>query len=167
MLTGHTATPWPRAAIDGKASGLRAEGKPHDWRFDRRKFLEWLTLRFEMRIPSSLNEINIIESFSSSDTNAFYKYFSLLDEYLRSKDVEEVWASPQMERLNLVDLIKAIRERPAMYIGSSSFRGCYSFLLGDERAYKDLQIPVGEDRAVFEGFKKWVETKKNQAQPRP
>jgi hypothetical protein len=54
-----------------------------------------------------------------------------------------------------------------MYLGTATFFGCCSFLVGDELASRDLHLPVDDSRNVFDGFKQWVETEKNRALPRP
>jgi hypothetical protein len=99
--------------------------------------------------------------------DAFYKYFSLLDEFLPMGRTHGHPESPATKRKSFAEIVKAIRERPGMYLGSPTFFGCHSYLSGDERAYLDLQLPVDETRAVFYGFKRWVETEKNRALPRP
>jgi hypothetical protein len=60
-------------------------------------------------------------------------------------------------------LLKKIRERPPLYLGTTSFRSCQLFLMGEERAYSDLALPQGDDRRIFSEFKNWVEKHKNEA----
>jgi hypothetical protein len=143
------------------------EMRPHDWQFDRRAFTEWLARRFEVYQAMTLNDIDIVCSFTSNEVDAFHRYFDLLEEFTELKDLEYRYIMPKLEPKTLTQIIKDIRERPSIYLGAPAFRPCYSYLIGDESAYKDLQLPINEDRVTFENFKEWVETKKNQAQPRP
>jgi len=143
------------------------EMRPHDWRFDRRAFTGWLARRFEVHQAKALNDVDIVCSFTSNEVDAFYRYFDLLEEFLKLKDIDNHSIVPKLESKTLAQIVKEIRERPAIYLGAAAFRPCYSYLIGDESACKDLQLPINEDRVIFENFKVWVETKKNQAQPRP
>jgi hypothetical protein len=142
------------------------EGKPHDWQFDRKEFWEWLTSRFQLHGADSIGDTTIVSSFSASDVDAFHNYFALLDEFLRKVPPRNQPDNPASKRMNFVETLRAIRERPAMYLGGPTFFGCCSYLMGDELAYRELQLPMDEGRVVFDGFKQWVETEKNRALPR-
>jgi hypothetical protein len=143
------------------------EGKPHDWQFDRKEFWEWLASRFQLRGADSIGDTTIVSSFSASDVDASYSYFALLDEFLRLVPPRSQPDNLASKRMNFVETLRTIRERPAMYLGGPTFFGCCSYLMGDELAYRELQLPLDESRVVFDGFKQWVETEKNRALPRP
>jgi hypothetical protein len=144
-----------------------AEGRPHGWQFDRKEFWKWLVSHFQLRGADSIGDINIVSSFSPNEVDAFYNYFALLDEFLRSSSAPNQPEDSGPKRKSFVEVLRAIRERPEMYLGGPTFFGCYSYLLGDGRAHLDLHLPMDDARNVFDGFKRWVETEKNRALPRP
>jgi hypothetical protein len=153
---------------NGYISGCAMEGKQCSLEFDARKYWEWLNERFQLSGAGAIGDISIVSSFSANDTEAFHKYFSLLDEFLHLEHAGDLNNRHlKIEKRNFVETIKAIRERPAMYLGSSTFLGLCSYLMGDEHAHRDLKLPVDDGRIVFDGFKQWVETEKNRALPRP
>ena len=152
---------------NGYAIRCTMEGKLHDWQFDRKEYWNWLTSRFQVRDADSIGEIGIISSFCANDVDAFYTYFTLLEEFLQLGHAPRHQENPAPKQKCFAEIVKSIRERPGMYLGSSTFFGCYSYLSGDERAYQDLQLPADNTRAVFDGFKQWVEIEKNRALPRP
>lgn len=151
------------------AYGIRCvmEGRPHNWQYDGRAFWDWLADRFELKGGAALNDISIVSSFSGNDEEGFYGYFELLEKFLQRSQTEGKVIDSKSERRDFVAMLKAIRERPPMYLGHASFRALHAYLVGDERAYRDLELTGDEDRSVFDGFKKWVEAEKNQAAARP
>lgn len=152
---------------NGYAIRSAMEGKTHDWQYDPRKYWEWLGDRFQLEGADALNDISVVSSFSATDIEAFHRYFELLEEFVQQGDPRTTPVYWKSERLDFVDTMKAIRERPSMYLGSSSFRALHAYLLGDERAFRDLELPPDEGRVKFETFKRWVELTKNKAMPRP
>jgi hypothetical protein len=108
-----------------------------------------------------------VSSFSCSDAEAFHKYFELLDEFFQEGRQGTHQTSGKAEYKTLAGMVIAIRERPALYLGHASFRAFHSYMTGDEYACRDLQVPTDEGRSIFEAFKRWVETEKNRALPRP
>jgi len=134
-----------------------------------RQFDAWIRERFGVG-PSHFHVISIVRSFSANDYEAFHNYFSLRDEFLKLYPAQSEAPNPALsvKCSNLIELLQSIRERPAMYVGIISFRRCCLYLMGDERAYKDLGLTLGEDRHIFSDFKLWVQEKKNKAYlPRP
>lgn len=152
---------------NGYAIRSAMEGKTHDWQYDPRKYWEWLVDRFQLEGAAALNDISIVSSFSATDTEAFHRYFELLDEFVQEVDSRKPPAPWKSDRHDFAGMMRAIRERPAMYLGSSSFRALHCYLLGDEHAFRDLELQADECRAKFEAFKGWVELTKNKALPRP
>lgn len=120
-----------------------------------------------MQGADALNDVSTVSSFAANDVDAFYAYFVLLDEFLRLTPARKQTTSGALETRSFADIMRALRERPALYIGGPSFRACYSYLMGDERAHRDLQLTSDDGRRVFEDFKSWVEKEKNRALPRP
>lgn len=59
-----------------------------------------------------------------------------------------------MAREDFAEMMKAIRQRPAMYLGNATFLGFSSYLMGDERAQLDSGFAGDEGRAVFRDFQK-------------
>jgi hypothetical protein len=131
---------------------------------DHQAFDCWLRARFGVS-KSYFNIFAIVQSFASNDAKAFDDFFALRDEFLRTADTHKRSDSIHwpIEQVTLIDLLKKIRERPPLYFGSASFRSCNWFLMGEERAYSDLSLPLGDDRKIFSEFKRWVEQHKNEA----
>jgi len=115
------------------------EGKPHDWQFDRKEFWEWLTSRFQLHGADNIGDTTIVSSGSVSEVDAFYNYFALLDEFLQQVPPRSQPDNPASKRRNFVETLRAIRERPAMYLGGPTFFGCCSYLMGDELAYRSVR----------------------------
>jgi hypothetical protein len=152
---------------DGYTARCAWEGKPHDWQYDRRRFWSWLAERFKLQYAGEIGDQSIVCSFSKDDEDAFHYYFALLEQFLELNlpwEEPKSWATTDK---SFVGTMKEIRERPPMYFGTRSFRRCFFYLAGDDRAYRDLHLPPDEGRVLFEGFKNWIETKKNRALPRP
>ena len=148
----------------GYAFRYYMEGHSLEDDIDHQEFDSWIRARFGVG-RSYFNIIAVVRSFAASDAEAFHDYFALRDEFLETTDAHEKPAKKTLaeERVNQVDLLKKIRERPPLYLGTTSFRNCYFFLMGEERAYADLGLPFGDDRKIFSEFKNWVETHKNKA----
>lgn len=142
------------------------EGAAYDEQFDRWEFRTWLCRRFQMTSEASVHDMSIIESFSTSDVDAFHQYFSLLTEFLSATEnkgnaMAESETDHKMVRQDFAEMMKAIRQRPPMYLGSATFQGFTSYLMGDERAQLDFGFAADEGRAVFRDFQKWVEIEHN------
>lgn len=149
---------------DGIRSAM--EGQPYDWEFDQREFWSWLEVRFHSQDAAALNDAVIISSFARNDADAFREYFALLEEFLEQRSSYECRADGAIDRKDFVGLIKAIRERPALHLGSITFRGLCAYPAGDECAYRDLNCSEDSGRVLFEEFKLWIEKEKNKALPR-
>ena len=131
---------------------------------DHQAFDSWIRARFGVS-RSYFNVFSIVRSFAANDADAFHDFFALRDEFLRTADTHTKsdpirWT---IEQVSMIDLLKKIRERPPLYLGTPSFRNCHLFLVGEERAYSDLSLPLGDDRKIFSEFKRWVEQDKNEA----
>jgi hypothetical protein len=142
------------------------EGAPYDEQFDRWGFRTWLCRRFQMTSEASVHDMSIIESFSTSEVDAFHQYFALLAEFLSAAEskgnaIAKSATDHKMAKQDFAEMMIAIRERPPMYLGNATFLGLSSYLMGDERAQLDLGFAVDEGRAVFRDFQKWVEIEQN------
>ena len=139
------------------------EGQPHDWGYDRRQFQEWLCRRFQIEGAAALGDTSIVSSFWLDQTTAFQNYFAFLEDFLALENVCRQTLDTREQKKGFIDLVKAIRKQPAMYLGHATFQGCCSFLMGDERAYRDLNLPREDDRQLFHDFTQWIEATKNRA----
>jgi hypothetical protein len=151
---------------EGYRSRCNMEGAPYEWQYDHWEFRAWLCRHFQMSSEASIHDIGIIELFSTSEADAFHRHFALLAEFLSTADgAKEEGAmslvDSKIERRDFAEMAKAIRHCPAMYLGSASFLGFSSYLMGDERAQLDLGFAVDEGRAIFRDFQKWVEIEQN------
>lgn len=129
-----------------------------------REFEFWLRDKFGIK-QDGWNIDRIIDSFSSSNAEAFENFFSLRDEFLQTAEAESQsgpWEA-HYEHRDLIHMLKSVRERPAMYFGNTHFRNFYLMMLGDERAFTDLGLIPGNDREIWMEFKNWVEKTQNDA----
>jgi hypothetical protein len=147
----------------GYSSRSSMEGQPHDWQYDRDEFHDWLATRFQLMSAQALAGTSIVASFAYGEADAFSSYFALLKEFLSLGPKRLRTPSETLDRKDFIEMMKSIRRRPAMYIGSASFLGCCSYLMGDERAYQDLGLSGDEGRDVFRSFQQWIENEKNRS----
>lgn len=59
--------------------------------------------------------------------------------------------------MDLFDLLKKIRKRPAMYLGEISISRLQTFLAGYNFARRQAGIPQTPQEKIFETFQLWVE----------
>jgi hypothetical protein len=143
------------------------EGRPYGWQDGPDgAFAQWIRQRFGVR-AKALSHLAVISSFCLTEADAFSKYFELLEEYCAVNPAAPPISGPRMDNKSFLDIIRGIRGYPVHFIGTSSFMGSCSFLMGESRAHHDLNLPMDENRHLFESFKRWVEENKNLAQPRP
>jgi hypothetical protein len=143
------------------------EGSPYDREFDRVGFWDWLAERYHLKGARAIDAFTVISSFSANEAEAFHKYFELLEEFCATQPARVPTPEPKPDRMDFAGLLKAIRQRPAMYLGYPSFRALRAYLAGDDRAYRDLQLSEDEGRNLIRGFSDWIEGEKNNALARP
>ncbi len=139
------------------------EGRPIDWQYDGKKFHNWLCARYRVEGARPLADTTIVRSFSASETDAFEKFFALLDEFQSEADPGEQVTGTPNEKMNFAQLLAAIRKRPAPYVLYETFTGCCAFIMGDELAYREIGLPPDEGREVFHSFQQWVVQEHNSA----
>jgi hypothetical protein len=59
------------------------------------------------------------------------------------------------------NLLKRIREKPGMYLGSPSVSALFMFLEGYSTAQADLNIPLSEQDKEFREFQRWLQKREN------
>jgi hypothetical protein len=153
-----------RAFKDGYSWRHSLEGMIFDWGLNGREFHRWLCGRFRQSYAESIADITIVSSHSTNEVDAFQRYFSLLNEYIDEGQPVEKPIKWDGEPADFAGVIKAIRDKPALYIGSASFLCCSAYLMGDERAFLDLQLSGEKSREVFREFQTWVETEKSHSE---
>jgi hypothetical protein len=137
------------------------EGKTENWGQTRWAFHKWLCGRFHLQYAESTADTTIVTSFSSSQADAFQMYFALLEEYLSVAGPIDEAQAIEVERMDFAQMMVAIRQRPALYLGRATFLGFSSYLMGDERACMDLKLSAEESRRIFKEFQAWVEREKS------
>ena len=147
---------------EGYSARCAMEGQRHDWGYDRFEFHEWLCQRFQIKGAAAIGESNIVSSYSLDEADAFHNYFAFVEEFLAGSSARQL-RSEGVQKKDFIETVKTIRERPAMYLGHATFRGCCSYLMGDERAYRDLELLPDDGRQLFRNFIQWIETEKNRA----
>jgi hypothetical protein len=166
--TPRSYLPWASVSaflhfLHGYTARCEMEGRPHDWGFNRREFQQWLCDRFQLEGAAAIADTTIVSSYSLDDADAFRNYFAFLEEFLSLGRGGSQPVVAKAEKKDVIQIIRAIREQPALYLGHATFCGCCAYLIGDERANRDLGLPDDEGRVLFRNCQKWVETSKNRA----
>jgi hypothetical protein len=140
-------------------------GKPHDGQYDHREYWNYIAERFQLENAIAIADTSIVLSFSKNKEDAFHFYFALLESFL---ELGLPWPENKGAREeDFATLVKRMRDRPVMFSGATYFQGGFFFLVGEEKAHRDLGLQPDRDREVFQDFKAWVEARKNRAAPRP
>jgi hypothetical protein len=97
-----------------------------------------------------------------TDKDHLWSQSDLLPAIMGSRDAEP----PAVK--SLIDIIRHPQKKlPGNYLEVRTFRGFCAYLMGDCRAYEDLQLVPDDQRLALKAFERWVESNKNRASPRP
>ena len=146
------------------------EGKSYQWSDDnhRRSFAQWVRKRFGATTGRALSHFPLICSFSSNDVEALSNYFALLEEFCNEDSLHfQSELDRKVKKLDFAELLIAARANPQIYAVDGNFFGYCAFLMGEQRAHENLQLPSDSGRTMFDEFKRWIEEKENRALPRP
>ncbi|MEH2095770.1 hypothetical protein [Nostoc sp.] len=141
--------------------GLTPEGYPMEG------FNEWMQERAKINITQSWLQIILFRS--SSEKDAFYNFFELFEKFIKQKnnskkqEIEDIFRLRQdlmFPRFDIYDeILKGIRKRPGMFLGTNSITRLDMLLRGYSLARREVGILPTEPEREFEGFQSWVEEK--------
>ena len=132
-------------------------------------FQEWVQERAKTKVCQSW--AGIILFASGSERSAFYRFFKEFDFFnqdkkLKNQENERTEKSRTTEYdLNLChfdiynELLRSIKKRPGMYLGTSSITRLDMLLRGYNLARREAGIAPTEQEKEFEGFQSWIQEK--------
>ncbi|MEH1898054.1 MAG: hypothetical protein V7K94_22680 [Nostoc sp.] len=131
-------------------------------------FQDWMQQREKIKVSNSWSEIILFDS--RSERSAFYRFFELFEEFIKLKDSsknqegkEQYSATEENSRFSNFDIydeiLKGIKKRPGMFLGTRSITKLDMFLRGYSLGRKEVGVPPTEPEREFEGFQSWVQEK--------
>ncbi|MCW5316268.1 hypothetical protein GTQ43_21350 [Nostoc sp. KVJ3] len=141
--------------------GLTQEGSETDG------FNEWMQERAKTNVSQSW--AGIILFGSGSERTAFYRFFEEFDQFLKQKNSSKIQESEDVFKLRqdlsfrqfdiYDEILKGIKKRPGMFLGTSSITKLDMLLRGYSLARREGGIPPTEPEREFEGFQSWIQEK--------
>jgi hypothetical protein len=135
-----------------------------------RGFQVWLDDHFSVR-AGSRSVFHVVDSYSSGPEGALWNFYALFEQFQKAvapTPIENRISMAGIPKVDLSQMLRSIRERPALYVGYPHFSGVHTYLAGHRRAGKDLGLPRTLDEKLFDEFKLWIEKEKlNGGKPRP
>ncbi|AVH65879.1 hypothetical protein CDG77_21545 [Nostoc sp. 'Peltigera membranacea cyanobiont' 213] len=142
--------------------GLNPEGYPMEG------FNEWMQERAKITVSRSWSEI--IMFLCHTERNAFYRFFEEYEKFLKHKNDSKILEreekySPtkdnsKFRQFDIYDeILKGIKKRPGMYLGSSSITRLDMLLRGYSLSRREVGILPTEPEREFEGFQSWIKEK--------
>ena len=131
-------------------------------------FNEWMQERAKTKVSQSW--AGIILFLCNSERNAFYSFFELFEKFLKQKDElkipeNEEKSSATEDNLTFLqfdiynEILKGIKKRPGMFLGTSSITKLDMLLRGYTQARREAGLAPTDEEKEFEGFQKWVQEK--------
>ena len=123
----------------------------------------------EMQLPAALkrefSQMPLTQAIKAMNEDQKYVW-SLSDVITERLPIGQQKAE---RKKNLSEIIRPdpAHKRPDMHLALRTFRGFCAYIMGDERAHQDLQMPADAPRAAFRKFQRWVEIEKNKTISQP
>lgn len=130
-------------------------------------FQEWIQQRAKTQVCQSWSGIIIFGS--GSERTAFNRFFEEFDQFLKQKDNSKIQEDKnsaltednlRFRQFDIYDeILKGMKKRPGIYLGSSSITRLNMVLRGANLARREVGVPPTEPERKFEGFQLWVQEK--------
>jgi hypothetical protein len=130
---------------------------------DYNKFDEWFRHKFGVTERSFISCKDLIHLLSVNDADAFENFLKLVDEFCAEHGASALnkGAHGGMPQQSLSELLKEIKERPAMHLGIASLSLLAEFLRGYQYARKECELPPSPGERDLEGFQSWLPSRLN------
>ncbi len=129
-------------------------------------FQEWLEQKEKTEVGHQWS--GIILFISRSERSAFHIFFELFEEFIKQKDSSKILENedkysanednlrfPEFDIYN--EILKGIKKRPGMFLGTNSITRLDMVLRGTSQARREVGIPPTDPESKFEDFKSWIE----------
>lgn len=131
-------------------------------------FHEWMQERAKTKVSQSW--AGIILFLCGSERNAFYSFFELFERFLKQKEESKIQETEEKSSATednstflqfdiYNELLKGIKKRPSMYLGTNSVTRLDMVLRGYSLARREVGVPPTEPEREFSGFQSWIQEK--------
>ena len=121
-------------------------------------FHDFVNRRFKN--DSNHGAMSVVTLYSKNDSDAWTSYFNLLDDFKKhhcSEQPVELIQKNFSVSVRLEELLPAVVGRPAMYVGSCSFKLVAEFILGWLKATSELEYEETDYERRFKNLLRYVE----------
>ncbi|AFZ28096.1 hypothetical protein Cylst_6128 [Cylindrospermum stagnale PCC 7417] len=123
-------------------------------------FQKWIPEKLELKTSHSWAAV--ILYYSGNERSAFYKFFDLFAEFQAEKRLEIAdynYSHNPIWDEDFYDFLKRLRQRPAMYLGTSSITRLYMLLKGYDYARREAGVTLTAQEQDFLQFQEWVQAR--------
>jgi hypothetical protein len=124
-------------------------------------FIQFINQKY--RNETTHGPFSVINLYSRNEAEAFDNFFENLNDFVSQASSEKtkfyVNVSGNYQRTSLFALLKEVRKRPAMYVGSNSFTLVATMISGWLRAINDFELEESEEEQTFRAFQQYIELK--------
>ncbi len=127
---------------------------------DFSNFHTWLQEKLELK--TSRSWLAMVLFYSGSERRALYDFLDLFKEFEAEEKFESADSNySRNSEINedLYVFIKRLRQRPAMYLGTSSITRLYMLLKGYDYARREAGVPLTAQEQDFLQFQEWIQTR--------
>ncbi|AFY41198.1 hypothetical protein [Nostoc sp. PCC 7107] len=131
-------------------------------------FQDWIQEKANTQVSQSWS--GIILFGSGTERIAFYRFFEEFEQFLNQKnssktqESEEKYSTTEdnlrFRQLDIYDeILKGVKKRPGMFLGSSSITKLDMVLRGASLARREAGVAPTKSEKSFEGFQSWIQEK--------